>query len=188
MTPRLAPAARGLGLALVLVQSVACARATRAPEDGPETPGGPVADVAAAYTCAADAALALGYALPEAVTERARSGQNRGGGSFVAERRVPSGGGRNIVGTLGVSIRVARASGSGGSPSGTLHVRPSRFEEWGADAAPPTTTAPRTPRIRPAGAIGGTTERPRRSRGRRQYLPVAEEGEHALAIVSRCAG
>jgi len=168
MTPRTA-----LTLALLAASTAACARRPKDDVGPSRTPSGAVADVAAAYTCAADAAQSLGYAVPEGVAERARSGTNVGGGSYVAERRTPRGDAREWVDELRVSVRASGKGGESGPVSGTLQVAAARFEEL---SSAPTTTTAAAPRIRPTG---------------RQRIPQSTPDvvvEHAAAVVSRCAG
>jgi hypothetical protein len=184
MTPRTA-----LTLALLAAATAACSRRPKDDVGPSRTPSGAVADVATAYTCAADAAQSLGYAVPEGVAERARSGTNVGGGSYVAERRTPRGDLREWVDELRVSVRASGKGGESGPVSGRLQVAAARFEELSTSATSVPTTPATAPRIRPTLGLGGATRSPRRAGRQRipQQTPDAVV-EHAVAVVSRCAG
>src|SRR5687767_14262759 len=179
MTPRTA-----LTLAFLAASTAACSRGGAA---APPTPEAGVADVGAAYSCAADAAQQLGYGVPVGVTEAAR-GERRVGGSFVAERRVALGDGDTQVDDLRVTVR-----SRGGAGASTLRVAPARFKEGGergiitsciSPAPSPRWPSPSSPRAQaptgssapiapPSRATPPPTSPGRRSRPRARRAPTS---------------
>jgi hypothetical protein len=168
-----------------LLPLAACARARTAPTGADPGPNeGTVADASAAFSCAVDAVGQMGYTVTQEVLERARAGNNVGGGSFRAERVTPAARDEATVDELYVAVRVRRASRRGGESAATLRADAARWRERGVRQA----EAILTPRARPTATPATRITGRRRTGTDRQRLPGTQASPEAVALVQRCGG